>query len=108
MTDLPPAVRLAKLHALEEWLAWQLDSTRRKIQVLEQEERDAVGYVVEQPIREGHPRGATVHRGDCKQVERQTRSATPDEARFVLEKDPSMFKPCEFCQPDQALGLAGG
>jgi hypothetical protein len=35
MNDLPPVERLAKLRALEEWLDWQLNSTRVKIRTLE-------------------------------------------------------------------------
>ncbi|MGP4052070.1 hypothetical protein [Streptomyces sp. 2A115] len=39
--DLRPVDRLAKLRALEEWLDWQLNSTRRKIrEVTAQVEQD--------------------------------------------------------------------
>jgi hypothetical protein len=107
MTDLPPAERLAKLRALEEWLAWQLDQTRRKIKDIEQQVHKQAGYVVEKEITKGHPLGATVHLADCTMAQRETRPVSEDEARFALTKDKGFFTSCEFCAPEKTLGLAG-
>ncbi|MEV6181365.1 DUF6233 domain-containing protein [Streptomyces sp. NPDC052015] len=105
MTDLPPAERLAKLRTLEEWLAWQLQDTRRKIEVLERQVQEQAGYVVEKAIREGHPLGATIHVADCTMVQRETRTISGAEARFALTKDGGFFTPCEFCAPGKTLGI---
>jgi hypothetical protein len=104
MTDLPPAERLAKLRTLEEWLAWQLQDTQRKIAAVEQQVREQA-YVVEKEIREGHPLGATVHLDTCTMAQRETRPVSADEARFALTKDKQFFQACEFCAPGKALGI---
>ncbi|MFD8839799.1 DUF6233 domain-containing protein [Streptomyces griseofuscus] len=101
MNEFSPVERLAKLHALEEWLAWQLESTRRKIHDLEAQ---AVEYVVEPPIHLNHPAGATVHVAGCTTIRRETRPMSVKDARFALEKDP-IFHGCEDCDPGAALGL---
>ncbi|SEB31617.1 hypothetical protein SAMN04490357_0184 [Streptomyces misionensis] len=109
MSDLPPAERLAKLHTLEEWLAWQLESTRRKIRDLEQQQkRQAQQYVVEPPIHIHHPEGATVHRAGCTTIRRSVRHMSARDARIALEKDPRMFHACEDCAPGRSLGLTAG
>ncbi|QLJ06803.1 hypothetical protein HZZ00_37885 (plasmid) [Streptomyces sp. NEAU-sy36] len=102
MPDLSPAERLAKLHTLEEWLAWQLETTRRKIRDLEAQ---AVEYVVEGEIHKGHPLGATVHVAGCTAIRREVRSFTAEEARFALTKDKRFFHGCEDCEPGKSLGI---
>ena len=105
MPDLPPTERLAKLRTLEEWLAWQLESTRRKIRDLEQQQARPVEYKVEKQLREGHPLGATIHLADCTMTQRDTRSISADDARAALTKDGKFFRGCEFCAPGRALGI---
>ncbi len=105
MSDLSPVERLAKLRALEEWLAWQLDQTRRKIQAVEQQVTDQIGYISEQAIREGHPLGCTIHAADCTMITRPVTSVTADKARWVLTKDAKFFRACEFCDPRKTLGI---
>jgi len=105
MSDLSPVERLAKLRALEEWLAWQLEHTRRKIADLEQAQQAVVGYVVEKQIREGHPLGATIHRADCTMPQRETSPFSAEDARAALEKDGRFFHGCELCMPGKTLGL---
>jgi hypothetical protein len=105
MTDLPPAERLAKLRTLEEWLAWQLDQTRRNIAAVEREVQQEAGYIVEKEIREGHPLGATIHLATCTMVQRETRTVSADEARHALTKDKQFFQACEFCAPAASLGI---
>ncbi|MEU5537484.1 DUF6233 domain-containing protein [Streptomyces sp. NPDC020362] len=105
MPEPSPAERLAKQRALEEWLAWQLDSTRRKIRDVEQQ--TAVGYMVERKIHEDHPLGATVHLADCTMAQRETRPLDAGTARTVLTKDTRFFQACEFCSPSSILGLDG-
>jgi nitrile hydratase len=109
MSELSPAERLAKLCALEEWLAWQLQDTRRKIGQTEQQlqAEENVGYISEQAIREGHPLGATIHRANCTMVERAVTTLAADEARQALVNDPKFFHGCEFCAPGKALGVEG-
>ncbi|MFC4502951.1 MULTISPECIES: DUF6233 domain-containing protein [Streptomyces] len=109
MSELSPAERLAKLRTLEEWLAWQLDQTRRKIgdveRRLQQEEQG--GYISEQAIHNDHPAGVTIHRADCTMIERPVTSLTAEKACWSLSNDKSFFHPCQFCAPGKALGLDG-
>lgn len=107
MSDLPPAERLAKLRALEEWLDWQLRDTRRKITQTEQQIQEQVGYVSEQAIREGHPLGATIHRANCTMIDRAVTTLSADDARTALTKDTKFFHPCEFCAPEKPLDIEG-
>jgi nitrile hydratase len=104
MSDLTPAERLAKLCALEEWLAWQLETTRRKIRDLEQQQ---IGYVLEREIKQGHPLGATIHRADCTMPSRETRPVDASLARDGLTKDSRFFTACDFCDPRPSLGIDG-
>ncbi|MFF7755743.1 DUF6233 domain-containing protein [Streptomyces sp. NPDC007971] len=105
MPESPPAERLAKLRALEEWLARQLDSTRRKIRDVDQQ--TAVGYMVERKIHEDHPLGATARLADCTMARRETRPPDAEVARTVPTKDGQSFQACEFCSPGKTLGLEG-
>jgi len=102
MPDLPPAERLAKLRTLEEWLAWQLETTRRKIRDLEQQQRQPARYVIEPKRDPKHPEPATIHLADCTMAQRDTVPVSADEARLGLDKDPDIAA-CEFCAPDKTL-----
>lgn len=105
MSELSAGERLAKLRTLEEWLAWQLQDTRRKIQDVERQVQEQAGYIVEKEISKGHPLGATIHLADCTMAQRETRTISGEEARFALTKDGGFFTPCEFCDPRKALGV---
>jgi hypothetical protein len=107
MTDLPPAERLAKLRTLEEWLAWQLDQTRRKIHDLEQAAKQPVRYVIEPKQNPKHPDPARIHLADCTMPNRKTMPVDASEARIGLTKDAENVAACDFCNPGESLGLAG-
>ncbi|MFF1574847.1 DUF6233 domain-containing protein, partial [Leifsonia sp. NPDC058292] len=94
MSDLSPSERLAKLAALEEWLAWQLGDTRRKIreteQAVEEERRRRerahaeLNFKIE-PQRAG--RGAKLHRGGCHLYRHEMGYITRDDALIALDDD---------------------
>lgn len=135
MSPLSDAERHAKLLALEEWLAWQLQDTRRKLQGAEaQGERHTKlltlqewlvwqlqdtrrklralaprvrqpSYILEKEIHKGHPLGATIHLVGCTMADRETRPIGADLAREGLTKDAGFFSPCEFCDPGKSLGI---
>ncbi|MFJ9420658.1 DUF6233 domain-containing protein [Streptomyces sp. NPDC101249] len=105
MSDLTPDERLAKLRALEEWLAWQLGDTRRKIEHVQQQVARQADYLVEKEVAKGHPLGATIHTVDCTMTSRETRTIDADTARKVLQEDARFFTACEFCNPAAPLGI---
>lgn len=105
MSDLSSAERLAKLRALEEWLDWQLTSTRRKIHDLEAVGQP-VGYVIEPKRRPDHPEPALIHLATCTMPNRPTSPIQADDARLGLTRDPDTVAACEFCAPREQLGLA--
>jgi hypothetical protein len=106
MNDMPPAERLAKLRAVEQWLEWQLQDTRRRIEAVEQQVRAVDGYVTEQERHAGRPVGVTIHAADCAKVQHPVASLTATKAQYALLKDPAFTHPCEHCRPDIALGTA--
>ncbi|TXJ75434.1 hypothetical protein E2C11_23260 [Streptomyces lavendulae] len=97
-----PPSRLDLLRFLERVQLADLERTRRWI--AEEEQRAAVTYVVEPPIRLDHPLGATVHREGCTTIRRDTRPMSSKDAQFALRKDP-LFHPCEDCRPQDVLGV---
>ena len=105
MTDLPPGERLAKLRALEEWLAWQLESTRRKIADLERQVRAVDGYVTEAERRDGKPVGVTIHAAGCPEISEPVTTLDATQAQYALLKDRGFNSPCEHCRPDKVLGI---
>lgn len=105
MPDLSPADRLAKLRTLEEWLAWQLDQTRRKIRDLEQAPPER--YVLEPKQHPKHPQPALIHTADCTMPNRATSPIDAADARLGLTKGGEDIVGCEFCTPGKTLGLDG-
>ncbi|MFF1320078.1 DUF6233 domain-containing protein [Streptomyces chartreusis] len=105
MSDLLPSERLAKLRALEEWLAWQLRDTRRKIEQVAQQVRATDGYVSEQDRRAGKPVGVTIHAADCANIHQPVTNLDATKAQYALLKDSSFHRPCQRCRPDKLLGL---
>lgn len=106
MSDLTPAERLAKLRALEEWLAWQLEQTRRKIGDLEQQVRTVHGYVTEAERQAGKPTGVTIHSADCPHIRQPVTALDATEAQHAMVRDPGFQHPCQHCRPDKQLGIA--
>lgn len=102
MSDLSPTERLAKLRAVEEWLAWQLQQTRQRIRDLEAQ---TPRYALEPKQHPKHPQPALIHLADCRMPNRATSPVEADTARIGLTKDADNIAPCDFCRPDVALGI---
>jgi len=105
MSDLSPTERLAKLRAVEAWLAWQLQETRRRIEQVAAEVRAVHGYVTEQERQAGKPVGVTIHAADCARIGQPVATLDANEAQRALLKDSGFNHPCQHCRPDVALGL---
>lgn len=111
MSDLPPAERLAKLRALEEWLAWQLGDTRRKIRQLEADmDRDrkaaarawAEARWKLEPTR-GEDRRSVLHRGGCGIWKGEHGFLSRREALLALEDETLSVELCSVCNPGPSL-----
>ncbi|MGV9278107.1 DUF6233 domain-containing protein [Streptomyces griseosporeus] len=109
MPDLPPVERLAKLRALEEWLDWQLNSTRARIRTTEAEvERlkraEARAYAEQrwkvEPARSGQ---TVLHRGGCGVWKQEAGYLERREVFLLLEDDTLTVKMCDVCQPETGL-----
>jgi hypothetical protein len=109
MNDLSPVERLAKLKALEEWLAWQLNSTRAKIRTVEaeveQEKKRAARAWAEarwklEPARD---RRTVLHRGGCGIWTKQTGFLERDEVLLVIEDESLVVEMCGVCNPEPGL-----
>jgi hypothetical protein len=100
---MPPAERLSKLRAVEAWLDWQLQQTRKRIQDLEAQEPR---YVLEPKQHPKHPAPALIHHADCTMVTRATTPVDAHSARIALTKDADNIAACEFCAPDKTLGIS--
>lgn len=105
MSDMTPTERLAKLRALEEWLAWQLEATRRRIGEVEQKARAVGGYVTEQERQAGKAVGVTIHAAECGKIGQPVVTINASEAQTALVRDPGFNHPCSHCRPDLALGI---
>ena len=105
MSDLTPVERLAKLRTLEQWLAWQLRDTRRKIEQVEQQVQATVGYVTEQERKAGKAVGVTIHTADCRKIQQPVTAMDATKAQYALVKDGGFHHACEHCRPDKALGI---
>lgn len=110
MNDMPPEQRLAKLRALEEWLDWQLNSTRAKIRTVEAEvERDrrqrerayAEARWKLEPTREG--RRTVLHRGGCSIWQGEVGYLERQEVLLALEDDTITVEMCQVCNPEPGL-----
>lgn len=109
MSDLPPVDRLAKLRALEEWLDWQLNSTRAKIRTVEAEvERDkraAARAHAEQrwKLEPARDRRTVLHRGGCGIWKGQHGLLERHEALLALEDETLVVEMCGVCNPGPGL-----
>lgn len=111
MNDLTPSERLVKLRALEEWLAWQLGDTRRKIRQLEadqERERKAAARAWAEarfklePVR-GEERRSVLHRGGCGIWKGEHGFLDRQEALLALEDESMAVEECSVCNPGPAL-----
>ncbi|AKZ60747.1 hypothetical protein SAM23877_p038 (plasmid) [Streptomyces ambofaciens ATCC 23877] len=109
MSDLPPDERLAKLHALEEWLAWQLNNTRAKIRTLEAEmeqaKRQAQRAYAEarwklEPARD---RRSVLHRGGCGIWKGEHGYLERHEVGEALADETLVVEMCGVCNPEPGL-----
>ena len=111
MSDLPPAERLVKLRALEEWLVWQLGDTRRKIREVEagmdRDRKQAARAWAEarwklEPVR-GEERRSVLHRGGCGIWKGEHGFLDRQEALVALEDDSMSVEMCTVCNPGPGL-----
>ncbi len=66
---------------------------------------NAGAFVVEKQLHAGHPLGAMVHRADCTVIQREANPISADDGRQALTGDEKFFHACEFCRPDEHLGI---
>jgi hypothetical protein len=109
MSDLSTGERLAKLRALEEWLDWQLNSTRQKIRTLEaQEERERrqaarAWAEARWKVEPARGRRTVLHRGGCGIWKGELGFLSREEALLVLEDDSLNVEMCGVCNPGNGL-----
>jgi hypothetical protein len=109
MNDISPGERLAKLRALEEWLDWQLNSTRAKIRTVEaeveREKRAAARAYAEQRWKLQPTRGrrTVLHRGGCGIWQGEHGYLERDEVLLALEDDTITVEMCGVCNPEPGL-----
>jgi hypothetical protein len=109
MNDLSPEERLAKLRALEEWLDYQLRTTRAKIRTVEaQVERDrkaAARAWREQrwKLEPARDRRTVLHRGGCGIWKGETGFLERGEVLLALEDDSLSVEMCGVCNPESGL-----
>lgn len=111
MNDMPMSTgeRLAKLRALEEWLAWQLNSTRNKIRTLEaQEEREKrqaerAWAEARWKLEPARNRRSVLHRGGCGIWKGETGFLERGEVLLALEDDSLVVEMCGVCNPESGL-----
>jgi hypothetical protein len=109
MNDMPPEERLAKLAALEEWLDYQLRTTRAKIRTLQAEvERDRKATArawAEQrwKLEPARDRRTVLHRGGCGIWKGDHGFLTRDEALLALEDESLHVEMCGVCNPEPGL-----
>lgn len=109
MNDLTPAERLAKLKTLEEWLAWQLDSTRAKLRTLEAEierdkrQRERAYAEMRWKLEPARGRRAVLHRGGCGIWKGEHGYLERAEVLLALEDDTLTVEMCGVCNPESGL-----
>lgn len=109
MNDLPPAERLAKLRALEEWLDWQLNSTRARIRTLEAEmdrvraqERRA-WQEARWKLEPARDRRTVLHRGGCGIWKGEHGFLDRTEVAEALADETLAVEMCSVCNPKAGL-----
>lgn len=109
MNDLSPEERLAKLTALEEWLDYQLRTTRAKIRTLqakvERGRKQAQRAWQEQrwKLEPARNRRTVLHRGGCGIWKGETGFVTREEALLALEDESLHVEMCPVCNPKSGL-----
>jgi hypothetical protein len=112
MNDMPPVERLAKLRALEEWLDYQLRTTRARIRTVEAEverERKAAARAWQEQrwkLEPARDRRTVLHRGGCGIWKGETGFLERAEVLLALEDDSLHVEMCGVCNPEP--GLRGG
>ena len=109
MNDLPPAERLAKLRALEEWLDWQLGNTRARIRTLEAEmdrtraqERRAWAEA-RWKLEPARDRRTVLHRGGCGIWKGEAGFLERGEVLEALADETLAVEMCGVCNPEPGL-----
>jgi hypothetical protein len=109
MNDLPPAERLAKLRALEEWLDYQLRTTRAKIRTLEAEmdrarvqERRAWAEA-RWKLEPARDRRTVLHRGGCGIWKGEAGFLERGEVLEALADETLAVEMCGVCNPEPGL-----
>ena len=109
VNDMPPEERLAKLRALEEWLDYQLRTTRAKIRTLEAEmdrDRRAAKRAWEEQrwkLEPARDRRTVLHRGGCGIWKGGHGYVTREEVLLALEDDSLDVEMCSVCNPEPGL-----
>ena len=109
MNDLSPEERLAKLTALEEWLDYQLRTTRAKIRTLQAEAeraRKAAARAWQEQrwkLEPARNRRTVLHRGGCGIWRGETGFVTREEALLALEDESLAVEMCSVCNPESGL-----
>lgn len=108
---MPPGERLAKLRTLEEWLDYQLRTTRARIRDLqdemERERRQQQRARAEQQWKlqpdRARKRVSTLHRGGCTLWTSEMGYLSRDEALLALDDETMTIEMCGICRPETGL-----
>jgi hypothetical protein len=109
MNDMPPEERLTKLSALEEWLDYQLRTTRAKIRTLQAEiergrKAEARAWAEQRwKLEPARDRRTVLHRGGCGIWKGNHGFLSPDEALLALEDESLHVEMCGVCNPEPGL-----
>lgn len=112
MNDMRPEERLAKLRTLEEWLDYQLRTTRARIATLqadierdrrqrEQARREQQWKL--QPSRAAGDRTSTLHRGGCTLWTSEMGYLSREDVLLALQDDTMTVEMCQICRPETGL-----
>jgi hypothetical protein len=109
MNDMLPEERLAKLSALEEWLDYQLRTTRAKIRTLQAEverhrKAEARAWAEQRwKLEPARDRRTVLHRGGCGIWKGETGFLERSEVLLALEDDSLSVEMCGVCNPEPGL-----
>ncbi|UZI33933.1 DUF6233 domain-containing protein [Streptomyces sp. VB1] len=97
----PPAAGtspLEKNRAVEEWLRFQLGQVQKRIRDLEEQERAAQRWKIQQKTATSPP---LLHRGDCALYE--ARVGYIDREQALVAVSMPDIESCEACRPETGL-----
>jgi hypothetical protein len=109
MNDMPPEERLAKLSALEEWLDYQLRTTRARLQTLQAEvergrKAEARAWAEQRwKLEPARDRRTVLHRGGCGIWKGGHGFLSRDEALLALGDESLHVEMCQVCNPEPGL-----